>query len=62
VIIILHVIVGNKRTLFNVLVVERSEPFQNRLNQIPRGMQAVLCDIEGMGYRRDVDGEEGEGS
>jgi len=62
VIIILHVIVGNKRTLFNVLVFERSEPFQSRLKQIPRGMQAVLCDIEGMGYRGNVDGEEDEGS
>jgi len=25
-------------------------------------MQAVLCDIEGMGYRGDIDGEGDEGS
>jgi len=58
----LYVIVVNKRTIFNVLVVEGSEPFQSRLKRIPRGMQAVLCDIEGMGYRGDVDREGHEGS
>jgi len=37
--------------------------FKAASSGIPRGMQAVLCDIEGMGYRGDVDGWEGhEGS
>jgi len=54
--------VGNNRTLFNVLVVKRSEPFQSRLKQILRGIQTVLCDIEGMGYSGNVGREGDEGS